>query len=80
MMARQYRVREVVEANPAATADIALPQSLRVVVAVAQYMFAAAVGTPQAPRPTRLANEFKTFGFVEQAGKIDESGHGSNLC
>jgi len=80
MMARQNRVREVVEANPATTADIALPQRLSVVVAVAHDLLAAAIGTPQGPRPTDLTNEFETFGVVEQAGKIDESGHGSNLC
>ena len=65
--------------EPAATADIALPQRLRVVVDVAQHMAAAAIGTPQAPRPTRQANAFETFGFAEQAGKIGESRHGSNL-
>jgi len=80
MMPRQYRVREVVEANPAVTADITLPQALRVVVAIAQHMPAAALGTLQALRPTRLANDFETFGFVEQARKIDENSHGSNHC
>ena len=80
MMPRQYRVREVVEANPAVTADIALAEPLCVVVAVAQHMRAAALGTPHALRPTRLANDFETFGFVEQARKIDENSHGSNHC
>jgi len=65
--------------NPAATADVALPRRLRVVVAVAHDMLAAAIGTLQTLRPTRLPNEFETFGFAEQAGKIGESRHGSNL-
>jgi hypothetical protein len=43
-------------------------------------MPAAALGTLQALRPTRLANDFETFGFVEQARKIDENSHGSNHC
>ena len=79
MMSRQHRVGEIVEPNRAIPAEIALPEALRVVVAVAHDLFAAAPDTPHALRPTRLANEFETFGFVEQACKIDEGVHGSNL-
>jgi hypothetical protein len=79
MMPGQYRIGEIVEANCAVAADIALTKPLRIVVAVAQDMSATALGTPHALRPTHLANEFETFGFVEQAREIDEGDQDSNL-
>ena len=79
MMPGQYRIGEIVEANCAVAANIALTMPLRVVAAVTRDMTAAALGTPHALRPTSLANEIETFGFVEQARQIDEGDHGSNL-
>ena len=74
----QHGAGEIVEPNPAITAEIALSERLRVVVTWAQDMTAGALDAPHALRPTALANEFETFGFVEQARKIDEGVHGSN--
>ena len=79
MMPGEQRIGKIVEANCAVAADIALTKPLRVVVAVAQDMSATALGTPHALRPTHLANEFETFGLVEQAREIDEGDQGSNL-
>jgi hypothetical protein len=78
-MPGQNRVGEIVEANPAVPANIALTEPLRVVMAVARDLSAGALGTPHALRPTGLANQFEAFGFVEQAQKIGEGDHGSNL-
>jgi len=64
-MAGQNRIGEIVEANPAVLANIALTLPLRLVMAVARDMSAAALGASHALRPTGPANEFETFGFVQ---------------
>jgi hypothetical protein len=66
MMAGQRRVRKIVETKLAIVAKIALAMRLRVVVAVAHDMFATALGTTNALRPTRLTHKFETFCVVEQ--------------
>ena len=79
-MLGQDRAGEIVETDPAVLADIALTPPLRFIMAVARDMPTAAFPTLHALRPTSLTNEFETFGFVEQARKIDENSHGSNHC
>jgi hypothetical protein len=78
-MPRHRRVGQIVEPNPTIPANVALTQRLRVIAAVAQDRVAPASDASNALRPARLANEFETFGFVEQARKIHQSVHGSNL-
>jgi hypothetical protein len=48
-------------------------------MAVAHDMFAAAPGTANALRPTRLTHKFETFRVIEQRLQIDQNAHGSNL-
>jgi hypothetical protein len=52
---------------------------LRMVMAVARDMFAAALGTADALRPTRLTHKFETFRVIEQRRQIDQNARGSNL-
>ena len=66
MMAGQRRVREIVETKLAIVAKIALAMRLRVIMAVAHDMFATALRTANALRPTRLTHKFKTFRVIEQ--------------
>jgi hypothetical protein len=66
MMAGQRRVREIVETKLAIVAKITLAMRLRVVMAVAHDMFAAAFGTASAVRPAHLTHKFETFRVVEQ--------------
>jgi hypothetical protein len=79
MMAGQRRVREIVETKLAIVAKITLAMRLRVVMAVAHDMFAAALGTANALRPTRLTHKLETFRVIEQRRQIDQDAHGSNL-
>jgi hypothetical protein len=66
MMAGQRRVREIVETKLAIVAKITLAMRLRVVMAVAHDMFAAALGTANALRPTRLTHKLETFRVTAQ--------------
>jgi hypothetical protein len=50
----------------AIVAKIALAMRLRVIMAVAHDMFATALRTANALRPTRLTHKFKTFLVIEQ--------------
>ena len=78
-MPGQNGVGEIVEANMTIPADVALTKLLRVVMTIARDMSTAALGAKHPSRPAHLSNEFETFGFVEQARKIDEGAHDSNL-
>jgi len=65
MMAGQRRVVEIAETKLAVVSKIALAMRLHFVVAVALDMFAAALRTAEASRPTRLTHKFKTFRVIE---------------
>ena len=78
-MPGQNGVGEIVEANMTIPADVALTKLPRVVMTIARDMSTAALGAKRPSRPAQLSNEFETFGFVEQARKIDEGAHDSNL-
>src|ERR1035437_8016342 len=79
MMPRERSVREVVETRPATLANIALTNRLGVVMDITRGAFTTALGTPDALRPTRLADEFETLRLIEQARQIDQDAHGSSL-
>jgi hypothetical protein len=76
-MARQNRPGQIVEALPAAVAQVALPVPLGIVTPVADNLEACALGTPDTARPAVPAHQFETLRVIDQERQVDRIGHGS---
>src|SRR3954452_5587817 len=76
VVARQHGAGQVVEADPAVVAAVALPMSLGVVAPVADHRGAAAAGAADALGPALLAHERVALGVVDQGREVHQAGRG----
>ena len=77
VVARQNCPGQIVEAFPAAVAQVALPVPLGVVTPVAHHFEAAAFGALNATGPAMTAHHLETLRVINQKRQVDGIGHGT---